>query len=274
MGRPPGRRHRLRRRHHRSGRPRYQGPEAPLPHEVRAVLHACRSGRPGPGDHDLHRRPRALDRRRGHARRLEEALRPGPGVLYFARPRRRGFRRPRGPRDRPARVPLGGPGHGRRPAEDEHLRPAPPEKIGRVFSAAGHRRPENRPPYRRARRPAATGIPGARRPSRSRPRSFPPPTIRPARSSRHRAGAGPRPCPVPLIGARPGPRSRCCVLPRGFPRIGPTGPDRPSRRRGPASRPPGSGSVRRPGFRTGSRCARRSSARGSPPMRSRPARWG
>ncbi len=77
-------------------------------------------GRRSPGHDDVLGPVCALDRRRGHAGRLEKALRQGAGVLYVPRPRRGGFRRPRGPRDRPARAPLGGRGHGPRPAENEH----------------------------------------------------------------------------------------------------------------------------------------------------------
>ncbi|MCK7522336.1 MAG: ThuA domain-containing protein [Ignavibacteriales bacterium] len=72
---------------------------------------------------------RPLDRRDRHAGRLEEAVREGPGVLHLARARRRRLRRSRGPDDRPAGPALGGPGVGRRSAQNEHLRPAPQEEV-------------------------------------------------------------------------------------------------------------------------------------------------
>ena len=55
---------------------------------LRAVLHACRSGERGAGDDDVLRRARALDRGRGDAGGLEEALWRGPRVLFLARPPR------------------------------------------------------------------------------------------------------------------------------------------------------------------------------------------
>ena len=55
---------------------------------LRAILHACRPGQRGAGDHDLHRRARPLDRGRRDAGGLEEALWRGPGVLLLARPPR------------------------------------------------------------------------------------------------------------------------------------------------------------------------------------------
>ena len=49
---------------------------------LRAVLHACRPGQRGVGDHDLYRRARALDRGRGDAGGVEEALSAQGRVFY------------------------------------------------------------------------------------------------------------------------------------------------------------------------------------------------
>ena len=64
----------------------------PLP--LRAVLHACRPLERGAGDDHLHRRLRAVDRRRGDAGGVEAEARRGPRLLLVPRPCRKEFEVP------------------------------------------------------------------------------------------------------------------------------------------------------------------------------------
>ena len=92
VGRASRQHHRLQGRRDQAGRSDHGG-HRKLRAPLRAVLHACRPGERGAGDDDVLRRARALDRGRGDAGGLEEALWRGPGVLFLARPSRLRARR-------------------------------------------------------------------------------------------------------------------------------------------------------------------------------------
>ncbi|CAA9449414.1 MAG: Mll2313 protein, partial [uncultured Rubrobacteraceae bacterium] len=92
VGGPPRQHHRLRGKRRRQRRPHNRGP-AGLQDALRAVLHARGPVQRGPGDHDLLRRARPLDRGGRDPGRLETPVGQRPRLLLLPRPRGKGLRR-------------------------------------------------------------------------------------------------------------------------------------------------------------------------------------